>query len=120
MPIIQFREADISLYQDLSDFTLDTRRALCTIMSAFREKRIPYRWGFHFSLQTKQGSNWVSVCWPEDILSFLRELHLPLTRIRNCILEDAIMARRDPLTLIHPYGRRPTQKERGGPNSPEE
>ncbi|CAH2285594.1 Hypothetical predicted protein [Pelobates cultripes] len=42
-PTIRFRNADISLYQDLSALTLDARRAVRPVTSALRDKRIPYR-----------------------------------------------------------------------------
>ncbi|CAH2302470.1 Hypothetical predicted protein [Pelobates cultripes] len=51
LPTVTFRGADLALFQDLSGLTLDARRALRPITAALRDKGIPYKWGFPFSLQ---------------------------------------------------------------------
>ncbi|CAH2300845.1 Hypothetical predicted protein [Pelobates cultripes] len=124
LPTIRYRDAEVSLYQDLSRLTLDARRALRPVTGALRDKRIPYRWGFPFSLQAKQGNAWLMARWPEDIPRLQRTLGLPQTRIRNWILDEAITSRRDPLAPMRVPDAAPSRNDpprrRGGPEGPEE
>ncbi|CAH2292794.1 Hypothetical predicted protein [Pelobates cultripes] len=124
LPSIQFRGTAVSLYQDLSSLTLDARRALRPVTSALRDKGIPYRWGFPFSLQAKHGNAWITARWPEDVPRFQRALGLAPSRIRNWILDEAAASRRDPLLPLQDAdaatGRPPEPRRRGGPNGPEE
>ncbi|CAH2315720.1 Hypothetical predicted protein [Pelobates cultripes] len=120
-PSIQFCGTEVTLFQDLSSLTLDARRALRPVTSALRERRIPYRWGFPFSIH---GNSWVTARWPKEIPGLLRTLNLPSIRVRNWILEEVIATRRDPLAPLRgtdtPARRSAPPRRRGGPDGPEE
>ncbi|CAH2246408.1 Hypothetical predicted protein [Pelobates cultripes] len=79
---IMFQGAEVALFQDLSSLTLDARRALRPITAALREKNVPYRWGFPFSLQIKHGNSWLYIRWPDDVAPTLRTLRIPHIRTR--------------------------------------
>ncbi|CAH2311528.1 Hypothetical predicted protein [Pelobates cultripes] len=55
---IDFLNAQVSLFQDLSSLTLEARRALRWLTRLLQEKRIPYKWGFSFSLQARVDNAW--------------------------------------------------------------
>ncbi|CAH2283422.1 Hypothetical predicted protein [Pelobates cultripes] len=84
---MRYEDSQISLYQDLSTLTLDARRALKPLTSLMQEKRIPYRWGFPFSLQAKVDNQWHVLRWPNDIPCFLQAVGLPTIPIPNWILD---------------------------------
>ncbi|CAH2306742.1 Hypothetical predicted protein [Pelobates cultripes] len=85
--VIQYGDAQISLYHDLSSLTLDARRALKPITSLLQEKRIPYKWGFPFSLQAKVDNQWHILRWPNEVPRFLQAAGLPHVVVPNWILE---------------------------------
>ncbi|CAH2250924.1 Hypothetical predicted protein [Pelobates cultripes] len=84
---IAFRDGQVSLYQDLSALTLEARRALRPVTAILRERRIPYKWGFPFSLQARVGQTWHIIRWPADVPRFLRATSLPAVTISNWVLE---------------------------------
>ncbi|CAH2312160.1 Hypothetical predicted protein [Pelobates cultripes] len=119
LPTVSFRGADLALFQDLSGLTLDARRALRPITAALRDKGIPYKWGFPFSLQARQGSSWHSLRMPDDAPRFARALHLPPIRIRNWLLDEPLAPRRGEETGLQPsathLGRLSPPRRWGGP-----
>ncbi|CAH2283825.1 Hypothetical predicted protein [Pelobates cultripes] len=84
---IAFRDGQVSLYQDLSALTLDARRALRPVNAILRERTIPYKWGFPFSLQAKVGPTWHIIRWPADVPRFIQATSLPTVTVSNWVLE---------------------------------
>ncbi|CAH2221566.1 Hypothetical predicted protein [Pelobates cultripes] len=87
---IVFRGAEVVFYQDLSGLTLDARRTRRPLTATLRDKSIPHRWGFPFSLQVKQGNSWLHVRWPDDVPRVVRAFHLPSLHIRNWLLDTPL------------------------------
>ncbi|CAH2273266.1 Hypothetical predicted protein [Pelobates cultripes] len=118
---ITYMEAQISLYQDLSTITLDARRALWPLTRALQERRIPYKWGFPFSLQARMGNVWHIICWPNDVPRFLRTANLPAITVPNWILEEPPARATGPSEVAHNIHLEPgPPRRRGGPIGPEE
>ncbi|CAH2223937.1 Hypothetical predicted protein [Pelobates cultripes] len=84
---IIYMDSQVSLYQDLSTITLDARRALRPLTRMLQERRIPYKWGFPFSLQARTGNVWHIIRWPNDAPRFLTAAGLPTIQITNWILD---------------------------------
>ncbi|CAH2295602.1 Hypothetical predicted protein [Pelobates cultripes] len=124
MDKIMFQGLEVALFQDLSGLTLDARRALRPITAALREKHVPYRWGFPFSLQIKHGNTWLHIRWPDDVAPTLRTLRFPHIRIRNWLLETPLapggrQRSRSP-QLDQRREREPPARMMGGPAGAEE
>ncbi|CAH2221111.1 Hypothetical predicted protein [Pelobates cultripes] len=118
---ITYMEAQISLYQDLSTITLDARRALRPLTRALQERRIPYKWGFPFSLQARMGNVWHIIRWPNDVPRFLRTANLPAISVPNWILEEPPARATGPSEVAHNIHLEPgPPRRRGGPIGPEE
>ncbi|CAH2219814.1 Hypothetical predicted protein [Pelobates cultripes] len=118
---ITYMEAQISLYQDLSTITLDARRALRPLTRALQERRIPYKWGFPFSLQARMGNVWHIIRWPNDVPRFLRTANLPAISVPNWILEGPPARATGPSEVAHNIHLEPgPPRRRGGPIGPEE
>ncbi|CAH2248687.1 Hypothetical predicted protein [Pelobates cultripes] len=118
---ITYMEAQISLYQDLSTITLDARRALRPFTRALQERRIPYKWGFPFSLQARIGNVWHIIRWPNDVSRFLRTANLPAITVPNWILEEPPARATGPSEVAHNIHLEPgPPRRRGGPIGPEE
>ncbi|CAH2319298.1 Hypothetical predicted protein [Pelobates cultripes] len=85
---ITYMDSRVSLYHDLSPLTLDARRTLKPLTGLLQQKRIPYKWGFPFSLQARVNNRWLAVRWPNDVPRFLRAAGLPEIPVPNWILEN--------------------------------
>ncbi|CAH2282862.1 Hypothetical predicted protein [Pelobates cultripes] len=59
-PLWNYRGAEVSLYNDLSPLTLEARRALRPITTILREKNMPYKWDYPFSITVRHNNEWVS------------------------------------------------------------
>ncbi|CAH2315830.1 Hypothetical predicted protein, partial [Pelobates cultripes] len=77
MGTIRMEGQTISIYQDLSRYTLLARKALRPVTSALQQANIPYRWGYPFSLTARHGQDQVTIRKPDDVQSFLHTLGLP-------------------------------------------
>ncbi|CAH2322817.1 Hypothetical predicted protein [Pelobates cultripes] len=66
---ITYMDAQVSLFQDLSTFTLEAKRAFRPLTTLMLERRIPYNGGFPFSLQAKVGNSWHIIRWPANVPS---------------------------------------------------
>ncbi|CAH2281613.1 Hypothetical predicted protein [Pelobates cultripes] len=75
--------AQVSLFNNLSPYTLDARRALRTVTVALRDRNIAYKWGYPFALLTRHQDTWIAARWPEEVPHFLEELNLPPTPVAN-------------------------------------
>lgn len=69
--------AEIKLFQDLSQITLQNRRALHPLLEALWSWNIQYRWKFPFGLSTTARGRSALLRKPEDLQSFCDQLDLP-------------------------------------------
>ncbi|CAH2277495.1 Hypothetical predicted protein [Pelobates cultripes] len=120
-PDLSYMDSPVSLFQDLSQTTLDARRALRPLTRLLQERRIPYKWGFPFSLQARVDNMWHVLKWPNDIPRFLRNAGLPHVTIPNWILEGPPARAVGPSEMAHNlHPDQEPHRRRGGPNGPEE
>ncbi|CAH2318646.1 Hypothetical predicted protein [Pelobates cultripes] len=77
MGSIRMEGQTVSIYQDLSRYTLMARKALRPVTSALQQANIPYRWGYPFSLTARHGQDQLTIRKPDDVQSFLHALGLP-------------------------------------------
>ncbi|CAH2275139.1 Hypothetical predicted protein [Pelobates cultripes] len=120
---IAYMDSQVMLFQDLSSLTLDARRALKPLTTMLQEKRIPYKWGFPFSLQAKIDNRWHTLRWPNDVPRFLQSTGLPHVHVQNWILENPPARPTGPYPVAENLlgGRAaPPPRRRGGPDGPEE
>lgn len=75
---ILFEAHAVTLFQDLSHITLQNRRAMRPMITALKEKGIPYRWRFPFALNATFAGKQHYLRMPEDIPTFCEQLQLPL------------------------------------------
>ncbi|CAH2248957.1 Hypothetical predicted protein [Pelobates cultripes] len=114
-PTWRYQEAEVSLYNDLSPTTLEARRALRPITTALRERNIPYKWGFPFSIQVRHHNEWIAARWPEEIPRFLQRLELPSIAVPDWILEPLD---REPRPQRQPRNPRRGPRENRTPDIP--
>ncbi|CAH2322102.1 Hypothetical predicted protein [Pelobates cultripes] len=115
-----YRGAEVTLYNDLSLLTLDARRALRPVTSALRDRNIPYRWGYPFSINVRRHNELISARCPEDIPAFLQKLEIPNITVQNWILHP-LELRPQPQRPPRRRGRDPQDHEwRPDPAQPEE
>ncbi|CAH2283671.1 Hypothetical predicted protein [Pelobates cultripes] len=81
MGTIRFENQTISIYQDLSRYTLQARRALRPVTSTLQQAGIPYRWGYPFSLSARHGQVQHMVKKPSDLPGFLRAMGIPPIKV---------------------------------------
>lgn len=74
---ILHNSAEIKLFQDLSQITLQNRRALRPLLDALRTRNIQYRWKFPFALSASARGRSALLRTPEDLQSFCEQLDLP-------------------------------------------
>ncbi|CAH2302319.1 Hypothetical predicted protein [Pelobates cultripes] len=117
-PDLRYMDAPVALYHDLSQTTLDARRALRPLTRLLQERRIPYKWGFAFSLQARVGNMWHMLQWPNDVP---RNAGLPHIAIPNWILVGPPARAVGPEEAAHNlHLELELPRRRGGPNGPEE
>lgn len=75
---ILFNDHNIALYQDLSHITLQNRRALRPMITALRDKGVPYPWRLPFALNATYLVKQYYSRMPEDIQAFCDQLQIPL------------------------------------------
>lgn len=71
--------ADIQLFQDLSNITLQRRRELRPVLEVLHAKEIPYRWKFPFGLLASASGQSALLRVPEDLRHFCDTLGIPFT-----------------------------------------
>ncbi|CAH2314431.1 Hypothetical predicted protein [Pelobates cultripes] len=112
---ITYMDAQVYLFQDLSMITLDACRALRPLTRLLQERRIPYKWGFPFSLQAWVGNMWHVIRWQNDVPRFLRSAGLPAIPVPNWILEGPPARATGPTEVAHNLQPDPRpQRHRGG------
>uniref|UniRef100_A0A8C5QPB1 Uncharacterized protein n=1 Tax=Leptobrachium leishanense TaxID=445787 RepID=A0A8C5QPB1_9ANUR len=74
---IDFAGAKISLFQDLSPATLQSRRMLRLLTAALQDMKLQYKWLFPFGLQVRTPSGPLNLRSELDLPLFLEELSLP-------------------------------------------
>uniref|UniRef100_A0A8C5QBU1 Uncharacterized protein n=1 Tax=Leptobrachium leishanense TaxID=445787 RepID=A0A8C5QBU1_9ANUR len=72
-----FEDASITLFQDRSPATLQSRRLLCPLMAALQERRIAYKWLFPFGIQVRTDAGPATLRSELDLPGFLEALALP-------------------------------------------
>ncbi|CAH2223738.1 Hypothetical predicted protein [Pelobates cultripes] len=121
---IRVEGAQVSLFNDLSPYTLDARRALRPVTAALRDHNIVYKWGFPFALLARRQDTWIAARWPEEVPRFLEELNLPPIPVTNWVLSQPGPAPRPQRVPRRRGGGsppgRPLQRRRQGPGNPAE
>lgn len=74
---VLFNGNEIKLFQDLSNITLQQRRALRPILDQLRTRGIPYRWKFPFCLSASWRGHTALLRTPDDLQSFCDTLNIP-------------------------------------------
>uniref|UniRef100_A0A8C5Q4L2 Uncharacterized protein n=1 Tax=Leptobrachium leishanense TaxID=445787 RepID=A0A8C5Q4L2_9ANUR len=100
---IDFAGAKVSLFQDLSPATLQSRRLLRPLTTALQELRLPYKWLFPFGIQVRAPSGTLVLRCGTDLPLLLEELSLP---------SDTLQAWPDPLQYYTPLGPAPPHPQR--------
>ncbi|CAH2218715.1 Hypothetical predicted protein [Pelobates cultripes] len=77
MGMIRMQGQTVSIYQDLSCYTRQARKALRPVTSALQQANIPYRWGYPFSLTARHGQDQLTIRKPDVVQRFLHTLGLP-------------------------------------------
>lgn len=75
---LDYYGTELQLYQDLSAYTLQQRRALRPLLNILRSKGAVYRWRFPFCLSATLQGKTAHLCGPEDLSEFREQLRLPL------------------------------------------
>lgn len=73
--------AEIKLFQDLSQLTLQNRRALRPLLEALRSRNIQCRWKFPFALSALFRGRSALLQTPKDLQSFCEQLDLPHVKL---------------------------------------
>lgn len=73
---IQYEGDPLLLFQDLSKYTLDRRRALKPLVEQLRKNNLQYRWKFPFQLQAQREESTATFSDLEDLPQFLTILKL--------------------------------------------
>lgn len=79
-PIV-FRGKELSLFQDLSNITLQHRRALMPLRKILQNRGITYRWRFPFALAVTHAGVSAVLRYPSDLPAFCNRLQLPLIEL---------------------------------------
>uniref|UniRef100_A0A8C5M7N6 Uncharacterized protein n=1 Tax=Leptobrachium leishanense TaxID=445787 RepID=A0A8C5M7N6_9ANUR len=74
---IIFDDVSISLFQDLSPATLQSRRLLRPLTAALQERRIAYKWLFPFGMQVRTDDGLLTLRSELDLPAFMEALALP-------------------------------------------
>lgn len=72
-----FNGTEVKLFQDLSQITLQNRRALRPLLDALRARNIQYRWKFPFALTASTRGRSAILRTPEDLKNFCDQLDIP-------------------------------------------
>ncbi|CAH2300865.1 Hypothetical predicted protein [Pelobates cultripes] len=88
-PTWPFQGTQVSLYNDLSPYTLEARRALKPITTALRERNIKYKWGFPFALMARHQDSWLAARWPDEIPRLLDTLNMPHIQFTDWLLDTS-------------------------------
>ncbi|CAH2221990.1 Hypothetical predicted protein [Pelobates cultripes] len=88
MGTIRFENQTISIYQDLSRYTLQARRALRPVTSALQQAGIPYRWGYPFSLSARHSLDQLVVRRPSDLPGFIRAMGIPPLQVPDWLVRS--------------------------------
>lgn len=78
---ILFNGTEIKLFQDLSQITLQNRRALRPLLETLRSRNIQYRWKFPFCLSASTRGRTALLRTPDDLPSFCEQLDIPMIEL---------------------------------------
>ncbi|CAH2329806.1 Hypothetical predicted protein [Pelobates cultripes] len=87
----------VTVYQDLSHYTLLAKKALRPVNAALQAAGIPYRWGYPFSLSAHRGQELHTIKTPADVQGFQHSLGLPPARVQNWLTHQFIQQAAGPL-----------------------
>ncbi|CAH2281732.1 Hypothetical predicted protein [Pelobates cultripes] len=104
---IRMDDQTITIYQDLSRYTLQARRALRPITTALQHAGIQYRWGYPFSLSARHGPDFLTIRKPDDVHAFMRTLGLPPVTVPNWLARSFLL---QPNRPQQPQGHGPNQR----------
>ncbi|CAH2327820.1 Hypothetical predicted protein [Pelobates cultripes] len=79
---ISLEDQVVTVYQDLSRYTLQARKTLRPVTAALQAAGIPNRWGYPFALSARRGQE-LHTKTPVDVQGFQRALGLPPARVQN-------------------------------------
>lgn len=88
---ITFQGADIKLYQDLSNITLQRRRELRPLLEELRSRAIVNRWKFPFGLFATSQGRTALLRVPEDVDHFFETLGIPFVHLPDWYSKFRIM-----------------------------
>lgn len=86
---INYDGGDITIYQDISKFTLDKRRQLTPFTRALRDRGIKYRWLYPFGLLATYNNRPYIVKTPDDLATTIRKLNLGHLDIPDWLNENS-------------------------------
>lgn len=87
---IVYEDREVTIYQDISRYTLELRRNLQPITSALRDRGMKYRWLFPFGLFINCAGKPIIIREPTDAQKAIERLQLDQVEIKDWILgEDA-------------------------------
>ncbi|CAH2250756.1 Hypothetical predicted protein [Pelobates cultripes] len=120
---IRLEDQEVTIFQDLSRYTLQARKNLRPVTAALQAAGIQYRWGYPFSLSARRGQELHTIKAPADVQGFQQALGLPPTRVQNWLTHHFIQQAAGlppppPARLASSDQRRPSG--RPGPARPEE
>ncbi|CAH2252559.1 Hypothetical predicted protein [Pelobates cultripes] len=120
---IRLEDQEVTIFQDLSRYTLQARKNLRPVTAALQAAGIQYRWGYPFALSARRGQELHTIKAPADVQGFQRALGLPPTRVQNWLTHHFIQQAAGPpppppARLASSDQRRPSG--RPGPARPEE
>uniref|UniRef100_A0A8C5QH07 Uncharacterized protein n=1 Tax=Leptobrachium leishanense TaxID=445787 RepID=A0A8C5QH07_9ANUR len=75
---IVFADASVSLFQDLSPATLQSRRLLKPLTAALQTRNLQYKWLFPFGIQVRSRNGPIALRTGSELPAFLEALSLPL------------------------------------------
>lgn len=93
---IEYAEARLQIFQDLSQETLKRRRTLRPLLSILQEWEIQYNWGFPACLIAKKNGRSARLRFIEEIPDFCNKLEIPLPDMgRNVNRQEQTVLRDD-------------------------
>lgn len=114
---ITFQGAEIKLFQDLSQITLQKRKSLRPLLDILRDRDIPYKWKFPFCLSAGARGHTAQLRYPEDIPAFCDALHIPHVPIPdwNLLPSQQRPRREEAMEIPHQDSPRLSRRRRSPP-----
>lgn len=84
---ISYEGSEITIFQDVSKYTLDKRRQLATFTRALRDNKIKYRWLYPFGILISHNNRTFTVKSPEELAAIVPKLNIGQVEIPDWTLE---------------------------------